>query len=282
MRVTVIGMGSMGRAFATRAIEVGHQVTIWNRTSGRATEVVAKGAVEAPLQDAVADADVVLLVLADDHAVLDVCLRDDGVLSSLGSSTVLANVSTVSPETVRRLAAAGPADKVLDAPVMGAPENVAAGHSRFLLGGPLPTIRSCDPLWSDLSAGYTHCGPVGMAAIMKIISNLLLITGVAVLAEAVATARRQGISDELLQNVVGQSPVISPTSALRLPSILSPDHPGWFSPTLARKDLRLAVGLAEQSGVPVRVGPATDALLTAVVDGGKEWPDFSAVIEALT
>jgi 3-hydroxyisobutyrate dehydrogenase-like beta-hydroxyacid dehydrogenase len=281
MRVTVMGMGSMGRAFAARALESGHQVTVWNRSPGRAADLVAKGAVEAPLDSAVADADVALLVLADDGAVLDVCLRQGGVVASLGPSTVLANVSTVSPDTVRQLASAGPPDRVLDAPVMGAPENVAAGHCRFLVGGPPTTIRSCDPLWSDLSVGYTHCGPVGMAAVMKLISNLLLITGVTAMAEAIATARRQGITDELLVDVLGQSPVVSATSALRLPSVIDPDHPGWFSPALARKDLRLAVGLAEQSGVPVRVGPATDALLTAVVDGDTEWPDFSAVIEAL-
>ena len=271
----------MGRAFATRALERGHHVTVWNRSPGRAEAVVARGAVEATLERAVGDADVVLLVLSDDNAVLEVCEGDGGVLASLGSSTVLANVSTVSPDTVRHLAAVGPADRVLDAPVMGAPENVAAGQCRFLLGGPLPTITSCDPLWTDLGTGYTHCGPVGMAAIMKLISNLLLITGVASLAEAIATARSQGISDELLQNVFGGSPVISPTSAIRLGSVIDSGHPGWFSPILARKDVRLAVGLAQQAGLPVRIGPAADALLTTVVESGEEWPDFSAVIEAL-
>jgi 3-hydroxyisobutyrate dehydrogenase len=243
--------------------------------------VVAAGAVEATLESAVGAAEVVLLVLSDDEAVLDLCLRDDGILASLGSSTVLANVSTVSPDTVRRLAAAAPAERFLDAPVMGAPENVAAGHCRFFIGGALPAIRSCDPLWNDLSVGYTHCGPVGMASIMKLISNLLLITGVASLAEAIATARSHGISDDLLQNVLSESPVISPTSAIRLKSVLDQEHPGWFSPILARKDLRLAVGLAQQAGLAVRVGPATEALLTTVVESGDEWPDFSAVIEAL-
>jgi len=281
MRMAVIGMGSMGRAFATRALERGHRVVVWNRSPGRATAVVAAGAVEAPLESAVGDADVVLLVLADDEAVLEVCEGDGGVLASLGSSTVLLNVSTVSPDTVRHLAAVGPADRVLDAPVMGAPENVAAGHCRFLVGGPLPAISSCEPLWTDLGVGYTHCGPVGTASIMKLISNLLLITGVASLAEAIATARSHGIPDELLQGIFSQSPVISATSGIRLNSVLDPNHPGWFSPTLARKDVRLAVGLAEQAGLPVRVGPATEALLTAVVESRVEWPDFSAVIEAL-
>jgi 3-hydroxyisobutyrate dehydrogenase-like beta-hydroxyacid dehydrogenase len=281
MRIAVIGMGSMGRAFATRALERGHGVAVWNRSPGRAAAVVAAGAVEAPLERAVGDADVVLLVLSDDEAVLKVCEGDGGILASLGSSTVLLNVSTVSPDTVRHLAAVGPADRVLDAPVMGAPENVAVGHCRFLVGGPLPTISSCDPLWTDLGVGYTHCGPIGTASIMKLISNLLLITGVASLAEAIATARSHGIPDELLQDVFGQSPVVSPTSAIRLGSVLDPNHPGWFSPTLARKDVRLAVGLAEQAGLTVRVGPATEALLTAVVESRAEWPDFSAVIEAL-
>ena len=281
MRIAVVGMGNMGRALATRALERGHQVAVWNRSPGRAAPLIANGAVESSLEGAVSSADVVLLVLADDDAVLDVCMGDGGILASLGPSTVLANVSTVSPDTVRHVAANGPADRVLDAPVMGAPENVAAGHGRFFVGGPLPTINSCDPLWTDLGAGYTHCGPVGTAAVMKLISNLLLITGVAALAEAIATARSHGISDELLQNVFTGSPVISPTSAIRLKSVLNPGHPGWFSPTLARKDLRLAVGLARQKGLSVRIGPATDALLTAVVDSAEEWPDFSAVIEAL-
>jgi 3-hydroxyisobutyrate dehydrogenase len=271
----------MGQAFATRALVCGHQVAVWNRSPGRAAPLIANGAVESSLEGSVSNADVVLLVLADDDAVLDVCMRDDGILASLGPSTVLANVSTVSPDTVRLLAANGPADKVLDAPVMGAPETVAAGHGRFFVGGPLRTIKSCDPLWTDLGAGYTHCGPVGTAAIMKLISNLLLITGVASLAEAIATARSQGISDELLQNVLAESPVISAASAIRLKSVIDRGHPGWFSPTLARKDLRLAVGLAQQRGLSVRIGPAADALLTTVIDSGEEWPDFSAVIEAL-
>jgi 3-hydroxyisobutyrate dehydrogenase-like beta-hydroxyacid dehydrogenase len=51
---------------------------------------------------------------------------------------------------------------------------------------------------------------------------------------------------------------------------------------LARKDLRLAIDLAEETGVGVRIGPAAEALLTTVIDAGGEWPDFAAVIEALS
>jgi 3-hydroxyisobutyrate dehydrogenase-like beta-hydroxyacid dehydrogenase len=283
MRITVLGLGNMGRAFAARGLEAGHQVTVWNRSPGRAAELVENGAVEAQSPEAaVSGADAVLVVLADDTAVFDVCLGDDGALASLGPLAVLANISTVSPDTARRLAEAGPADRVLDAPVMGSPAMIVGGLGRFLIGGPAPTIAAVNPLWNDLGTGYTHCGPVGAGATMKILANLLLITGVASLAEAVATARQHEVPDELLRSLLADSPVVSLASSLRLDSLLDATHPGWFSPALARKDLRLAIDLAEEAGVGVRVGPAAEALLTTVIDSGDKWPDFAAVIEAFT
>jgi 3-hydroxyisobutyrate dehydrogenase-like beta-hydroxyacid dehydrogenase len=283
MRISVLGMGNMGRAFAARAIETGNQTTVWNRTPGRVTALVASGATEADSPTmAAADADAVLVVLADDAAVLDVCLGDHGVLASLEPDAVFANISTVSPETARRLAEVGPQGRVLDAPVMGSPTMIAGGLGRFLIGGPATAITAVEPLWNDLGSGYMHCGPVGTGATMKILANSLLITGVASLAEVIATARRQAIPDEFLRTLLADSPVVSLASNLRLDSLLDATHPGWFSPALARKDLRLAIDLAEQTGVGVRIGPAAEALLTTVIDAGGEWPDFAAVIEALS
>jgi 3-hydroxyisobutyrate dehydrogenase-like beta-hydroxyacid dehydrogenase len=282
MRVTVLGLGNMGQAFANRALHQGHQVTGWNRTPGRAPELVAAGATEATsIADAVPGADLVLVVLADDQAVTQVCLGPDGALAALGADTVLACASTVSPDTARALAEAGPAGRVLDSTVMGAPAAIAAGKGKFLIGGAEETVTRLAPLWADLGAGYTHCGPVGSGATMKLVSNLLLITGVAALGEALATARGHGLSDDLLRSVFAESFVVSEGSKIRLDALLSTDHPGWFTPALARKDLRLAIGLAEEAGVGVRIGPATEQLLGRVIDSGIEWADFSAVIEAL-
>jgi 3-hydroxyisobutyrate dehydrogenase-like beta-hydroxyacid dehydrogenase len=282
MRLTILGLGNMGRAFAAVALEKGHHVTVWNRSPNRASELLSKGAVEADTPEAaVKDSDVILIVVADDDAVLNVCQGAHGALTSLRPETVVAIVSTVAPETVRHLAEIGPSDRVLDAPIMGSPSVVSAGNGSFLIGGPLATVSSLDPLWSDLGAGYTYCGEVGSGATMKIVSNLLLITGVTAVAEAIATARGQGIPDELLKGVLSESFVVSPATKVRLDSLFDPTHPGWFTPALARKDVRLAVGLAEDAQVEVRIGPATEALLSTAMNAYDSWPDFTAVIEAL-
>jgi 3-hydroxyisobutyrate dehydrogenase len=273
----------MGRAFAALALEKGHHVTVWNRSANHASDLVSQGAIAADTpQAAVADCEVTLIVVADDDAVLSVCHGSGGVLGALPPGATLAIVSTVAPETVRQLAGAGPRDGVLDSPVMGSPSLVAAGMGSFLIGGPLPTVSALDSLWSDLGSGYTYCGEVGSGATMKIVSNLLLITGVTALAEAIATARQQGIADDLLKGVLADSFVVSPASKIRLDSLFDASHPGWFTPALARKDVRLAIGLAEEAGVGVRIGPATEALLSEVIETDDAWPDFSAVIEALS
>lgn len=282
MRVTVLGMGAMGRAFASRALDRGHQLTVWNRTAGKAGDLLNRGATEtSSAAAAVTHAELTLVVLADDDAVLDVCLGIDGALASVAPGAVLANVSTVSPDTARELAAAGPADSVLDSPVMGSPTAVEAGTARFLVGGPVETVSRLDPLWHDLAAGYQHCGPAGAASVLKLLSNLQLMIGVAALAEAAATARRHGIDDDLFRTVFADNGAVSPAARQRMDSVLSDDHPGWFPPTLGRKDVRLAVALAEQHGLPVRLGPAVVDMLTTVIDGGTDWPDVTAVVEAL-
>lgn len=275
-------MGHMGRAFAARALEKGHDVTVWNRSANRTVDLVSGGAIEAPSPDAaVADSEIVLIVVADDNAVDSVCLGEHGVMASLPPGATVAIVSTVAPGTVRRIAEVGPKDRVLDAPVMGSPATITAGMGSFLIGGHLPTVTSLESLWSDLGAGYTYCGEVGSGATMKLVSNLLLITGVAAVAEAISTARAHGIPDDLLKGILSDSFVVSPASKVRLESLFDESHPGWFTPALARKDVRLAVGLAEQAEVSVRIGPAAERLLSEVIDNGHSWPDFSAVIEAL-
>ena len=283
MKIAVLGMGNMGRALAGRALERGHEVTVWNRSPGRTEQLARSGAlVAATAAEAARGARCVLVVLTDDAAALEVCLGDGGAMAALDEGAVLANVSTVSPGTARRLAEAGPPGRVLDSPVAGSPAAIIAGEGRFLVGGPAESVAELQELWDDLGAGVVHCGPSGAGATVKLVLNMLLITGVAALAEAVATARAGGVDEQLLRGLMASSPVVSPASQARLASMVDDAHPGWFSPELALKDLRLGIDLATGGGIDLRIGPAAGALLAEVVDSGTEWPDFAAVIEALT
>lgn len=284
MKLAFCGLGNMGRAFAGRALETGHAVTVWNRSGGRADGLVKAGAEEADSPAAAAkDADVVFVIVTDDRAALQVILgegsNDDPVVAGIGRDAHVANISTVSPAAARRLAEEGPAGRVLDTPILGSPTAISDGKGRFLVGGPEPAYDAVKPALDDLAAEVVYCGPAATGATMKLASNLLLIAGVTALAEAVEIARGHGVDDEHLTAALKGGLVMSPAMQLRLSSLLDPEHPGWFGPELARKDVGLATELAEQAKLSARVAPATAALLDRVT--GQGWNDFSAVIEAV-
>ena len=270
----------MGRAFVQRALACGHQVTIWNR-SVRDTEALRlAGASESRgLRSALEHCDAALIVVSDDRAVQDICLSAGGALEALPAGAVLVNASTVSPETASLLKERSPSGRVVNAPVMGSPTTVVKGQAKFFLGGERSVVSELDTLWADLAQRSFYCGDVASASILKLMSNSLLIVNLAALAEMVTIARVNGVSDDLLAEILEDSVITSQADRARLAPLLSETHDGWFAPALGLKDLRLALTLGAASRVDMRIAPVVDTLLTELIDRGTEWSDIAAVIE---
>ena len=133
MNIAVLGMGRMGRALAGRLLEGGHRVTVWNRSTGKAGEIVSAGARQAPsVTDAVDGVDVVVTMLADDAAIRAVAFGE--LRSSIGAQTIYVDCSTVSRRLSGELAEVF-SPRFLAMPVVGSPAAVSAGQATFLVGG---------------------------------------------------------------------------------------------------------------------------------------------------
>jgi 3-hydroxyisobutyrate dehydrogenase-like beta-hydroxyacid dehydrogenase len=281
MKVSVLGLGSMGAALANRLMETGHQVTVWNRSPGKAGDLVTRGAREASsLHDAVSGANVIFTLLTDDAAVRAVAI-DRNVAGTLSPDAVLVDMSTVSPETSRAVAAAAPDGRFVDAPILGRPQAFAAGKATLLLGGERDLVASLDPLWADLSTGHHYTGPNGTATTLKLLSNLILVGGTQLLIEATVTAQRLGFANHVLREVFGGSPAVAPGARVRLDDILEGDHNGWWTLRLADKDLSLALALAKQAGVPLPLGQASEQFIARSIEAGYGNLDLGAMAEVL-
>ena len=281
MRLSVLGMGNMGHALASRLLERGHDVTIWNRTAGKADDLVQRGAVEAAALDgAVQGAEAVMMCLTNDAAVRSVAL-DGGVAAALPSGSVLVDMSTVSPETSRTVGAAVSAGSFVDAPVLGGPDAFRNGKAKLLLGGERPVVDRLDALWDDLSAGHYYTGENGTATTLKLLSNLILIGGTQLLMEAIATAQAHGFPDDILRDVFGGSPAVAPGVQVRLEDVLHGDHEGWWTLKLADKDLGLALKLAQGAGLDLPLARAGEGLLARSIDAGYGDKDLGAMMNVL-
>jgi len=247
MRISVLGMGRMGQALAGRLLDSGHDVVLWNRTPGRADELVGRGAHEADrIVEAVADVDVAVTSLANDDAVREVACGEDGIWGALGKDSVYVDASTVSPSLTGQLAEAFP--RFVAMPVLGSPVAVAGGQAVFLVGGQGAAVHAVDSLFPGLSDKVLHYDSPSLASAGKLTVNLLLLDGVVALAESFAVGRAGGLSDGQLRELLGDSPMVAPGIRNRFEGVLTGDQDPWWSAALGAKDAGLAIDLVRGAG----------------------------------
>jgi 3-hydroxyisobutyrate dehydrogenase len=275
MNVAVLGMGRMGQALAGRLLGGGQRVTVWNRSQGKAGEVVSAGAREAAsVADAVDGADVVMTSLANDDAVRAVAFG--ALRSSIGEATVYVDASTVSPwlsgelgETFARFVAL---------PIVGSPAAVSSGEAVLLAGGDPAVVDRLEPVLTSLSGTIRRYNTAPLALTAKLTNNLLLLSEVVALAEALAVGRSGGLSDEQLRDLLGASPQLPPGLKNRFEAVLTGSVAGWWTAELGAKDAGLALDVARAAGVDL---PAAEVVrhLYQRAASGLDGDDIAGVTE---
>lgn len=248
-RIGVIGLGRMGRAIAARFAEKGYPVTGWTRSGLGAERAEALGIVPADDLAALTGAsDLMILSLYDDDAVASVL---DALLDLPLSGKLIVETSTVSPDHVmrraERFAQAGAA--IVDAPISGGPEMVAAGVCGVFVGGePEAAARflSCVSAISD-KAG--HVGPLGSGMVMKTIVNGMLQGYFATLTEMMQIAKRAELPMDMVLGIIANGPAGTPMLKARLPKIRGEDPGVGFPVEGGAKDNDVFLGLAASKGV---------------------------------
>ena len=281
MRVAVLGMGRMGHALAERLLSGDHILTVWNRTQGKADDLLARGARQAGTPaEAAASSELTLTSLADDSAVRSVVTGPDGAAAGLGDG-VLADASTVSPQTTAHLSDAA-SGRFLASPILGSPMAVLGGEATYLIGGPRAHHDRTRPVYETL-ADENHRRYVGedptVPSTLKLISNYLLLAGIASLAEGVATAQAAGLDETLIRDYFSRLPLVAPGLRNRLDDIISGEHRGWFPTRLGAKDARLAEELAQHHGLQLPLADAVKRRYEEAMADGWADADIAAVVE---
>lgn len=251
----------MGSPMAGRLLAAGHDVSVWNRTPGRAAPLAGAGAaVHATPAEAVAGRDLVITMLTDADAVEDVLFGPLGAAPALEPGAVIADMSTIGPDAVRRVRDRLPAGiGHVDAPVSGSVPQAEAGELVILAGAADADLARCAAAFEALGT-VRHVGPPGSGAALKVVVNSVLVGNFAVLGEALAVADRLGVDSGLALDALSR---ISP-QARRLQDGASPPR---FTLALAAKDLALALGSPGRTGVLSAVQSRTESALAAGLAG---------------
>ena len=282
MRVAFLGLGRMGAPMAARLS--GFDLTVWNRTPRPERVPHGARAADTP-RAAVADADVVVTMVADGGALLGLLDGPDGVLAGdLANDAVLVDMSTIGPsaahEVGERASRAGIA--FLDAPVSGSTPAAESGQLVTMVGGPERALERARPVLEALTREQIHLGATGTGAAMKLALNLALAVTNQTIAETLVLAERSGIARSAAYDVLAAGALASPYVGYKRAAFEDPDHqPVAFSIELMRKDVRLALELAERAGLDLPAGRSAADGLDRALERGLADADLVQVLRAL-
>jgi len=278
----LVGTGRMGSAMARAIARSGIPLVLHNRTRERAEALAAEiGARAAGTPgEAAAAADVTLTMLADDDAVRAVFGGPDGLLAGARAGSVLVDLSTVRPDTLRALEplAADRGVGLLDAPVSGSTALAEAGQLTLMVGGRPEDLERARPVLDAVAKTVFHMGPLGSGAAMKLAVNTVIFGLNEALAEGLVLAEAAGVERARAYDVLAASAVGAPYVGYKRAAFLEPETtPVAFSLELAAKDLRLITELAASLGVPVPQAETNLDLVREAAAATGPSRDFSAV-----
>ncbi len=271
MKIGVAGLGAMGAAIAARLIEVGHEVTVWNRTVEKAKPLAEVGAnVAGSPAEVAAVSEAVITILTDGKAIDDVYNGPNGLLSGDVKGKLFIEMSTVAPKVETDLApkvrAKGAA--MVECPVGGSTAPARKGQLLGLMGAEPDDAVRARPILEQLTRRLEHCGPIGSGAAMKLAINLPLMVAWQAYGEAFAIARSVGWDPKRLLDLFVESNGANNAIKMRADMIVTMfqgKDPGPATFTIANglKDLRTMLETGEALGADMR---ATKAALSGFQD----------------
>ena len=282
--VGFIGLGSMGLPMACKVLDAGYRLRVYNRTPGKAVELLERGAREVKTPaETVEPGGIVITMLANDAALETVTLGEHGMAAALGADGIHLSMSTVSPHLARRLAEAHRAhgSHYLAAPVLGRPTAAAAGKLFILLSGLAEAKRRVSPLLEAMGQGTHDLGEdPAQGHIAKLAANFMILASIETYAETLTFAEKNGIGRMEMMKLLTGTILNAPLFHLYGELLAKEEYttPG-FKLALGLKDIELILETGANSRMPL---PAADLvhnrLLAAVA---KERGDLDMTALAL-
>lgn len=283
-RIGWIGTGIMGVPMVQNLLRSDYPVTVFTRTKSKADPLLAAGAewADSPA-DAARDADIIITIVGDSPDVEQVYLGDAGVFSAIRDGATAIDMSTVSPETARQVAAAltDRGAGFLDAPVSGGRNGAEAGTLAIMVGGDAETLERARPVLEVLGRTVIHCGPAGNGQLTKLCNQILCGLNLLAVCEAFVFAERAGLDVNTMLKVVSAGAAGSWAVDNLGTRMAKGDFDPMFMIDLQNKDLRIALEMARENTVPLPGTSLVHQLLAANQAAGEGRLGTQALLKVL-
>lgn len=283
-KIAFIGLGIMGGPMAANLVRAGHTVTGYNRSRPAIDKLVAAGGKGAgSVAEAVADAEVVITMVPADPQVEEVVLGEGGVLEHVQPGTLVIDMSSITPQTSIKVAAAAKEKGVrtLDAPVSGGEAGAIEAVLSIMVGGEADDFADAKPVFDAMGTTVIHVGPTGAGQTVKAANQLIVAVNIQVVAEAVVFLENAGVDLPVALDVLAGGLAGSTVLNRKKANMVNREFAPGFRIDLHHKDMGIVTAAARAVEAPLPVGSLAAQLVASARAGGDGSLDHSALLRGV-
>lgn len=282
--VGLIGTGIMGAPMVNNLLKAGYNVAVHSRTKSKADHLINNGATwhDTPANFA-SDVECIITIVPDSPDVERVYLADDGIIHAIKPDTICIDMSTVSPE-MAKIVAAKLAEKnthFLDAPVSGGKTGAEAGTLAIMVGGDAKTLEQATPVLNAVGKKIVHCGPVGNGQLTKLCNQLICGLNLLAVSEAMVFAQKLGLDLNVMLDAVSSGAAGSWAVDNLGRRMANRDFEPMFMIDLQQKDLKIALDTAYAEHIPLPGTSLVQQLLASNQAAGEGKKGTQALVQTL-
>ena len=282
MKIGIIGTGMLGEAVAQNLLNLGFDVSVYNRTKEKVTKVEKNGATVMNSPKAVADnSELIIIIVKDASAVKEVSFGKNGIIESENKKLIVADMSTIEPSESREIADKFEQKQIqkLEIPVMGGPNVAITGKLVMMASGPKNSFEQCKTIFEKIANKVFFLGTQGTANSIKLAMNLQITMLALSLSEGITLVEKSKVDPKIFLEVLNSTYFKTGMSENKAFKMIDGDYDATFTLSNLKKDISTMISTSKKLGIELPMIMKAEKIYENAIKEGLGNNDYTGIIE---
>jgi 3-hydroxyisobutyrate dehydrogenase len=282
MKVGVIGLGMLGNAVALHLLDSGFEVTVYNRTKEKTSQVENKGGNVATSPKEVAEkSELVIIVVKDANAVKQIAFEENGIIQGKHEKLIVADMSTIDPVESKNISIKFLENNIqkLDIPVMGGPNVAITGELVMMVSGDKESFNYCKKVWDTIANRVFFLGESGVAHSVKLAMNLQITMLALALSEGITLVKKSGVDPKIFLEILNSTYFKTGMSEKKAYKMIEGKYDATFTLANLKKDISTMTNTAKALGIELPMITKAEEIYENAISEGLGEMDYTGIIE---
>jgi len=282
MKIGIIGIGMLGEAVAENLLNLGYDISVYNRTIEKTKGVEIKGATVMSSPKAVAEnTELVIIIVKDAIAVREVSFGKNGIIESGNKKLIVADMSTIDSVESKNIANEFQQNKIqkLEIPVMGGPNVAITGKLVMMASGPKTSFDYCKEIFDKIANKVFFLGEQGTANSIKLAMNLQITMLALSLSEGITLVEKSKVDPKIFLKVLNSTYFKTGMSENKAFKMINGDYDATFTMANLKKDITTMTNTAKELGIKLPMISKAEEIYENAINEGLGNLDYTRIIE---